>query len=124
MSGKRTVSRRETLLECLDLMRKIRNGFSQKGYGITPIMRYIELYDEYDQKCEIIREIIRSMESENVQRALADWRKEIMEAQKEQALKLDAEGPKKPDGYDDEDEKGNNGPIRRYGGPACELTSD
>ena len=95
----REVTRRETLLECLDLMTKIRNGFSQKGYGIVPIERYIELYDEYDQKCEVIRELIRCVESESVKRALADWQKELMQAEKLE-MKLNLDVPKVQEGWE------------------------
>lgn len=97
MSG-RKVTRRETLLECLDLMTKIRNGFSVKGYGMTPIARYVELYDEYDQKCERVREIMRALETESVQRALADWQKEIMHAE-QTGMKLDTNDLLPPEGW-------------------------
>lgn len=73
---KREITRRETLLECLDLMKKLRNSFSVKGYGMTPIDRYAVLYQEYDEKCQIIREMIQAMESEPVRKALAGWQTE------------------------------------------------
>ena len=84
----REVTKKETLLECLDIMKKFRNNFSQKGYGMAPIERYTALFEEYDKKCEILRDMIHALDSEPVRKALADWQKEVMENGPE-ALRLD-----------------------------------
>ena len=73
------ITKRETLLECLDLMKKIRNSFSHKGWGMAPIERYTILFTEYDEKCQILREMVQALESEPVRKALANWQKEIMD---------------------------------------------
>lgn len=80
------ITKRNTLLECLELMQKIRNSFSTDGWGMAPIPRYITLYQEYDEKCQILREMIQALESEPVRRAMADWQKEVM-AKGPEALK-------------------------------------
>ena len=82
------ITKRNTLLECLEMMKKIRNSFSKGRLGITPIDRYATLYEEYDRKCEILREMIQALESETVRRAMADWQKMVMDNGPE-ALKLD-----------------------------------
>ena len=94
------VTKRETLLECLDLMKKFRNSFSHKGWGMAPIERYAALYQEYDEKCQIIREMIQALESEPVRRAMADWQKMVME-QGPEALMMDGETNTKPEGMED-----------------------
>ena len=83
-----SVTKRETLLECLDLMKRFRNCFSQKGIGLAPIDRYTALFTEYDEKCQILREMIQALESEPVRQAMADWQKEVMRKGPE-ALPLD-----------------------------------
>ena len=82
------ITKRNVLLECLDLMKKLRNSFSTDGWGTAPIPRYIALYQEYDEKCEILREMIQALESEPVRRAMADWQKMVMDNGPE-ALPLD-----------------------------------
>ena len=84
----REITKRETLLECLDIMKKFRNNFSQRGYGMAPIERYTALFDEYDKKCEILREMIQALESEPVRKALSDWQKQVIRNGPE-ALSLD-----------------------------------
>lgn len=84
----REITKRETLLECLELMKKFRNAFSKDQYGMMAIERYTALYEEYDAKCWILREMIQALESEPVRRAMADWQKMVMENGPE-ALKLD-----------------------------------
>lgn len=74
----RKITKRETLLECLDLMKKIRNAFSKGQYGMLAIERYTAIFEEYDEKCQILREMIQALESEPVRRAMADWQREIM----------------------------------------------
>ena len=83
-----SVTKRETLLECLDIMKRFRNCFSEKGMGLAPIHRYTALFTEYDDKCQILREMIQALESEPVRRAMADWQKEVMKKGPE-ALPLD-----------------------------------
>ena len=73
------VTKRETLLECLDLMQKFRRCFSEKGSGLTPIPRYKALFDEYDAKCEILRDMLQALESEPVRAAMANWQQMVME---------------------------------------------
>ena len=73
------VTKKATLLECLDIMRRLRNSFSHKGWGMVPIDRYHEFFEEYSRKCEIIEEMIHALDSEPVRRALANWQKELME---------------------------------------------
>ena len=75
----REITKKETLLECLEIMRKFRNCFSHKGWGMAPIERYQALYDEYEDKCRILEDMIHALDSEPVRRALADWQKELME---------------------------------------------
>lgn len=81
------VTKRETLLECLDLMKKFRACFSHKGMGMMPTPRYAALFKEYDEKCRILREMLQALESEPVRKALANWQMMVMEKGPE-ALKL------------------------------------
>ena len=129
------ITKRETLLECLDIMKKIRNSFSRQGFGITPIDRYSIFYEEYDNKCQILREMIQALESEPVRTAMAKWQSEVMKKGPEalesepvgtamakwnrevmksgpQALEMDRLQMKVPEDWDKEDYTGNNAPIR------------
>ena len=107
------VTKRETLLECLDLMQKIRKSYTEKGCGLAPIQRYQILFQEYDEKCQILREMIQALESEPVRKALAEWQKMVMD-RGPAALKLDDEERqlKQAEHMDMEDYTGNNGPLR------------
>ena len=82
------VTKRETLLECLDLMKKFRACFSHKGMGMIPTPRYAALFKEYDEKCRILREMIQALESEPVRKALANWQQMVIEKGPE-ALRMD-----------------------------------
>ena len=82
------VTKRETLLECLDLMKKFRACFSHKGMGMMPTPRYAALFKEYDEKCRILREMLQALESEPVRKALANWQQMVMEKGPE-ALRMD-----------------------------------
>jgi len=84
----RVITKRETLLECLELMKKFRNAFSKDKYGMLAIERYTALYEEYDAKCWILREMIQALESEPVRKAMAEWQKEVM-AKGPEALKTE-----------------------------------
>ena len=72
------ITKKATLLECLDIMRRFRNCFSHKGWGAVPIERYQALFAEYQTKCEILEDMIHALDSEPVRAALANWQKEIM----------------------------------------------
>ena len=84
----REITRRETLLECLDMMKRIRNAFSRDQLGLQAEEKFEALFAEYDEKCRILREIIQANESEPVRRALADWQKEILDRGTEPCLKI------------------------------------
>ena len=101
------VTKRETLLECLDLMKKFRACFSHKGMGMMPTPRYAALFKEYDEKCRILREMLQALESEPVRKALANWQQMVMEKGPE-ALRL----------VEDEMDADNINPIN---GPLTEL---
>ena len=89
--GLREYTRKETLLECLDLMRRFRRCFSHKEMGMEPIPRYKSLFEEYDRKCRILMELAQAMDFDPVKKALADFHRD----------------------YDEEDYTGNNGPLGR-----------
>lgn len=107
------VTKRETLLECLDIMQKIRKSYTEKGSGLAPIERYKILFLEYDEKCQILRELIQAMESEPVRKAMAEWQKRVMD-QGPEALQINNEEQQLRNvrQLDIQDYTGNNGPLK------------
>lgn len=104
------VTKRETLLQCLNIMERIRNSFSHRGAGLTAINHYEALYEEYDKKCKILREMIQALESEPVRAAMAHWQQLLMDRGPEGAMLLEKELDNLRH-FDIEDYTGNNGPL-------------
>lgn len=75
----REITKRETLLEAVDMMRKIRNSYAQDELGMIPIEKKRLDYEEYEQKVRILMDMVRALEAEPVKRALAQWQIDIME---------------------------------------------
>lgn len=76
------VTRRETLLDCLEIMKMRRNVVSVGRRGLTPIEGYEDLFMERQQKCRIIMDLIQANESEPVRSALANWQIMLMKGDK------------------------------------------
>lgn len=75
MAEKKKPTRREVLLECLEYMKKKRNAVSKDGMGLSPINDDAsEIFCSLDDKCQVIREIIRDYENPDVVLASANWR--------------------------------------------------
>jgi hypothetical protein len=49
-----------------------------------------EQFDEYEQKCAVLRELIQAYESEPVRAALADWQVRLMKGEKPNTKDLEA----------------------------------
>jgi len=75
----RVITRRETLLECLEMMRMRFRVVSVDRKGIIPIEGQEDLFFERQRKCRIIQDLIQANESEPVRQALADWQIMLME---------------------------------------------
>ena len=112
------VTKRNTLLECLDMMEKCKKAFSKNEEGREPEERYGSLFREYEEKCKILRELIRALESEPVRNVLADWQKLIVDYGPENAMILEQDLDNIRH-FDIEDYTGNNGPLKA-GKPAEE----
>lgn len=42
--------------------------------GIEPLPEFEEEFDEQQEKCRILRELIQAIQNENVKKAIQDWR--------------------------------------------------
>lgn len=67
------VTKRNVLLECLGWMERIKKAYSKNEEGREPEEKYREAFIEYEKKCEVLRELIRALESEPVRDAMANW---------------------------------------------------
>ena len=82
------INRRSVLIECLAIMREELQICSKNWNGLEPKEGMEEAWQQGWQKIEILKEMIQSLSSEPVRRALADWQKEVMQ-NGPTALKLD-----------------------------------
>lgn len=82
------INRRSVLIECLAIMREELQICSKNWNGLEPKEGMEEAWQQGRQKIEILKEMIKSLSSEPVRRALADWQKDVME-NGPTALKLD-----------------------------------
>ena len=82
------INRRSVLIECLAIMREELQICSKNWNGLEPKEGMEEAWQQGRQKIEILKEMIQSLSSEPVRRALADWQKDVME-NGPTALKLD-----------------------------------
>ena len=78
----REITKRETLLDCLEHMRVLKRVVSVDRKGIIPLEGFEDLYFERERKCCIIQELIQALESEPVRAALAEWQVRLMEGEK------------------------------------------
>ena len=72
------INRRSVLLECLAIMREELQICSKNWNGLEPKEGMEEAWQQCRQKIEILKDIIQSLQSEPVRRALADWQKDLM----------------------------------------------
>lgn len=76
------ITRRSVLLECLKIMR-LNLGICSKNYeGRQPREGMEEKFDEYEQKCAVLRDLIQAYESEPVRAAIAEWQTRLMNGEK------------------------------------------
>lgn len=78
----RVITRRETLLECLEMMRMRKKVVSVDRKGIIPLPGYEDLFFDRQRKCQIIQELIQANESEPVRRAIAEWQIMLLKGMK------------------------------------------
>ena len=78
------VTRRSVLLEALKDHEYWLEESSKGRKGLEPEKGLEEQFEEQQKKCELLREMIRALESEPVRKALANWQQELM-ADEEQA---------------------------------------
>ena len=76
------ITRRSVLLECLKIMR-LNLGICSKNYeGRQPKEGMEEKFDEYEQKCAMLRDMIQAYEREPVRAAIAEWQIRLMNGEK------------------------------------------
>lgn len=85
------INRRSVLIECLAIMREELQICSKNWNGLEPKEGMEEAWQQGRQKIEILKEMIQSLSSEPVRRALADWQKELMEKGIQTEIKFDGE---------------------------------
>ena len=72
------MTRREVLIECLELEREMWRISSKKYDTLEPMAGMEAAWEDYREKCRIIQEMIQALESETVRNALANWQMDIM----------------------------------------------
>lgn len=74
------ITRRNTLLKCLEYLERMKRMDSKDRKGLEPLdEETAESFYELEEECKIIRELIQANESEPVRRAIANWQNEIMD---------------------------------------------
>ena len=86
------ITKKSVLLECLEYERGIMRLCSEEHQGRLPAKGEEDLFFDQQKKCKILEEIIQSLESEHVRRAMADWQKYVMEHGPTN-MKIDGEVP-------------------------------
>ena len=83
------VTKRNVLLECLGWMERIKTAYSKDLKGREPDEKYGNMFQEYEEKCQILRELIRALESEPVRDAISNWQELIDKYGPENAMLLE-----------------------------------
>ena len=78
----REITRRETLLDCLEYETLKLLLVSKDHKGLTPAEGHEDEFDEYMEKCRILRDTIQALESEPVRQVLAEWQIRLMKGEK------------------------------------------
>ena len=72
------ITRRDALLEALRMMETRQKAASEGGRGWIPAEGREDEFYRTGTMCELIRDVVRSLENEQVRRAMADWQVEVM----------------------------------------------
>lgn len=86
------INKKSVLIECLEYERGLWKLCSEGYDTLTPMKGMEDKWQEQRQKCEILADMIRAIQCEIVEQALAEWQKETMEKGPSQ-LKLDGDEP-------------------------------
>ncbi len=86
---KKEITLRTTLEECLEIMRGMKRIASKDYDGRMPAQGMEDEFDELDEKCRILRELLQAIKSEKVIRAIHEWDQE----QLKDWQKIATEGP-------------------------------
>ena len=76
------ITRRSTLLDCLDYQTRWLKMSSKGRQGREPIDGLEDEFYEREAKCRILRELIHACESEPVRAAMAEWQIRLMKGEK------------------------------------------
>ena len=66
-------TKKSALMECLQYLDGKRASASKGGRGMEAIRGMEDIFNEYDQKCHIIRDLLQAMETQPVREVLAQW---------------------------------------------------
>ena len=80
------ITRRSVLAEALIQHEIALARASKGGRKLEPMRGYTKEFNREQRKCEILREMIRALESEQVRQAMADWQKEEMTGNRQTGL--------------------------------------
>lgn len=84
------ITRRSTLLDCLDYQTRWLKMSSKGRKGREPIDGLEDEFYEREAKCRILRELIQALESDPVREVLADWQVRLMKGEKPNTKDLEA----------------------------------
>lgn len=70
----REITRRETLLDCLKYQERWMRMASKNRMGFEALEGLEDEFEERQQKCRILRDMIQALESGPVRAALAEWK--------------------------------------------------
>ena len=83
MAEVKEITTRNVLLECLEYEKQLWRNVSKRYNTLEPAPGLDEEWETQRRKCEILQELIQSMESEAVRKAIAGWQLEIMRSPEE-----------------------------------------
>ena len=76
------LTRRNVLLECLEMMRMRMKVVSVNREGRVPIPGYEDELVLRQKKCRVIQDMIQALESEPVRAAMANWQIMLMKGER------------------------------------------
>ena len=77
-TGRKPVTRKGTLLECLEWLRGERNRLSRGGRGQCALPGMLDEFFEAQAKVDIMMDVIHFMDTDVGRRGLADWQRKEM----------------------------------------------
>lgn len=83
---KKEITLRKVLEECLEERKEIRRLCSKDYLGMVPKEGMEDEFDDAEEKCRVLRELLQAIKSEPVLIAIANWEQESLKKWQKAAL--------------------------------------